>query len=585
MNKVDLSIRPIDILFSSTETLISNSDTSISGIKLRIKIIPTTLAKDISQIKIWYSDTDINSTRINEDIVDENLFKSITYSMKGDSETLLGRIVAYMKELSNEEVSIIMKEYTKYIRDGVILDGFISGIGAYLAFMYLNENSAFSNQMAFQFGLPTTVSSGTILNKNMFQHISLPLSALIKTSHGVLLQLVLFVQSFINIWEPAFDFGPKIGPTNEARISMEIISGLSNYSISSLAKVNSQQDRINASLSMMEKRLTDLVEDAVSKMKREINNLLIESRSAIKELSRIPDDSIKEKISQVVITELESQIKNKVASEIESSHGRIKDIVTQYVTNDGTRLVTDAVSKRESEIQGTLSGLEHRVEVLYNKLESENTIGSPQKIIRESENRSVIHSKSSDFSQMGEVKEPTRLGNKSDSNQAGEIIESRKLGNKSDSNQAGKIKESRNKNNSNQADEIIESRNKNDSNQIIESRNKNSSNQADEIKELRNKEDSNQADEIKQLRNKNNSNQIIELRNKNNSNQVVEIKESRKLENKNDTNHISDITGSQSRSRKWGNRSVTPLSGANIYQQYNRGRSQPWNRRRIPLEK
>ncbi|CAH6419043.1 Hypothetical protein HVR_LOCUS234 [uncultured virus] len=200
------------------------------------------------------------------------------------------------------------------------------------------------------------------------------------------------------MWEPGFNYGQAIGANNEARMAMEIVSGLSNNAVSTLAQVNSQQEAINNSLNMMEHKLKVTVDNAITRMTREINNLLVETRSAVKDLSahvstqlanvndvvaghtRLIDDSIKEKISKTIETELEFQIGAKIGEEIENSHEKIKGIVTEYVINDGKRLVTDAVDKRESEIQGTLVGLEHRIEILYNKLESSQINYNYQKI-------------------------------------------------------------------------------------------------------------------------------------------------------------------------------------------------------------
>ena len=374
---VDININPIDIIFTSNDIKIYNSEHSTSEFKLKIQVIPDKSGKDISQIKFWYFDSDINSPRINENIINNILFKSITYSIVGDSQNLIERIADYMRKLPNDEILVITREYKKYILDGMLLDGFISGIATYIVFLYLNENGAFSGQMPFQFTIPFPIDNGDIMNRNMFQYISLPICALAKISKGVLLQIISYIQGFINMWEPAFSNGPVIGSINESRIAMEVVSGLSNTVISSLSKIQNKQQIITDSLNIMEDRLKRTIDEAVIKMGREINNLLVESRSAVKELFDHKDNikSISEKeICEIVETKLnhnneiqsqkynsfESVINNKIETVINNSHSKIHEIVSECISGD----------KRDYEIQRSVLGLEHRVEILYDKLDS-----------------------------------------------------------------------------------------------------------------------------------------------------------------------------------------------------------------------
>jgi hypothetical protein len=239
---------------------------------------------------------------LNEDISDPNVFTALTYSMKGSGTTLIDRAIPYMKTLPADEVSVIVKEYSKYIENGLVIDGLVAGIGAYMAFLLLNENGAFSNQMPFQFGSPCAVHAGNTVNHNMFSYLSLPLTALSRTATGILSQLVVFIQSFINIWDPLFAPGPIIGGINEARMCMEVISGYSNHVSASITKAQSDYDGLVAKTKEMESRLQGQVDDAINRMRREINNLLIETKTSIREISHT-DEQIKH------AAELESQVK------------------------------------------------------------------------------------------------------------------------------------------------------------------------------------------------------------------------------------------------------------------------------------
>ena len=378
----DPLIHPITIVFTHDFITIEDnppSPPSLSGHYLKIQIIPTDNGKDIQSIIICYSDPNGEPSRLHEEISDDNIFKSLVSSMKGYESNLLDKAVVYMKALPSDEVSVIVKEYTKYIQDGVVLDGFIAGIAAYIAFNVLNENSVFTNQMPFQFGLPWNIYSGNIVNRNMFQHLSLPLLSLSKIAKNVLLQLVLFIQSFINIWEPIFHDGPTIGSTNEARLCVEIISGLSQHVTSSLVQTQSLNESVSRELQSVETRIQASVDTAIAKMSREVNNLLIDTRGIIKEIATSSmdqltfiDDSIRSNVSKIVMTELDSQIKNKIQIEVESASERIGEIVRDYTQNEGMKLTRNIVDDRESELGKTLVGLEHRIEVLYDKLEFNN---------------------------------------------------------------------------------------------------------------------------------------------------------------------------------------------------------------------
>lgn len=269
------------LLITANRVMISNSITNLKEAYLRIIINPTETGRNIECLTVQYYNPACTPSRLHEQIADANLFQSITYSMVGEGEAFVERARPYMQALPHDEISTIIKEYTNYIEDGMIIDGFVGGIAAYLGFILLVENNIFATQMPFQFSMPVTIFSGNCLNRNMLQYLSLPLIALAKTTDGILLQLVTFIQSFINMWEPAFTPGPTISPINETRMCMEIMSGFTHHTIQLMQATQNQNREITDLVATLEHRL----QSAVSQMKREIHNLRFETRTALQELT------------------------------------------------------------------------------------------------------------------------------------------------------------------------------------------------------------------------------------------------------------------------------------------------------------
>jgi hypothetical protein len=341
----DHRIHTTSVIFTPTLTSIGTSHLLTSDPTLKIQIFPSDDGKEIESIQIRFSNF---TQRLSEDIIDAVVFQSLTYSMKGDGNTLLDRVTAYMRSIPQDDVSVIAKEYSKYIDDGFIIDGLVAGIGAYIAFLILNENSFFINQMPFQFSSPCTVHSGNAVNHNIFTYLSLPLMAMSKTATGILLQLVLFIQSFINIWDPLFIPGPIIGCSNEARMCVEVVTGYSTHITGAMAK--SQSDYL-----AIENKLQEHIDSSLKQMRREINNLLIDAKDSIKELaSHISgvDSNIKEKVETVIEKELESRLKNAIDNQINLSNETIKEIIA-----DSNKIQDNK-----------LTILDHKIDDLYAKV-------------------------------------------------------------------------------------------------------------------------------------------------------------------------------------------------------------------------
>lgn len=335
MSSSDSRIHPTIVLFTPTSTIISPPDTLPSTSYLKVQILPTPDGKNIQSIEVWSYNPTCTPSRLNEVIDDSHTFQQLVSHIKGSGSTLVDKAANYMCTLSSEELSIITKEYSKYVTEsGVLIDVFISGIGAYLAFLLLNENGSFMNQIPFQFGVLHSVRSGMTITKNMFEYLSLPLSALTRSESGVVKQVCLFIQSFINLWEPLFLPGPYIDPSHTARISIEVINGFSQHVANSLAKTQDLSCIITQQLKSIETRLQSYVDESIAKMRRELSNLTIEARGAIKELNESSqrnrlDESIRKKISEIS----EVEIKNAIQRELGICYDAMQNQVDTIYSN------------------------------------------------------------------------------------------------------------------------------------------------------------------------------------------------------------------------------------------------------------
>lgn len=378
MASTDPRIHTTTVIFTPTSTVIDAHATVPCTPYLRVQISPTKNGRDIESIKVWYSNSTAVPSRLNEEITDENTFQALVFHVKGSGPTLLDKVTKYMRNLSPDEVSIVIKEYTKCITDGGVLDGFIAGIGAYMAFLLLNENGVFANQMPFQFSVIHTVRSGLSLTRNMFQYLGLVLISLSRAAQGILLQLITFIQSFINIWEPLFIDGPHIDSTHQARMAMEVISGFSQHVSTSLAETRELNAIMSKRLESVETRLQSYVDDALTKMRREVGNLVTEARGTIKELSTdlrsqlgFIDDTVKDALSARVETQLRERIRELIETELEASQEHIGNLVRCHAEDLTRKLPCTASHSGDDELRVSLAELEHRIKILSDKISVE----------------------------------------------------------------------------------------------------------------------------------------------------------------------------------------------------------------------
>lgn len=332
----DPRIHPTTVTFTPTSAYVGDSNVASNTAYIKVQVLPTGNGKDIESVQIWYFNPDAVPSRLNEKLSETNIFRQLIFNIKGSKSTLVDKAAEYMHALSSDEIAIIVKEYTKYVdSNGVLIDVFIAGIGAYLGFLLLNENGAFTNQMPFQFGVLHPVRSGMTLTRNMFEYLSLPLTALIRSGQGILLQLVLFIQSFINLWEPLFLDGPILNTNHTARMALEVISGLAQHVTTTLVRTQELNAAISRQLSSVETRLQSYVDDALVKLRREFNNLVAESRGAIKELNSASEvhrlnESIKEKVAQITDSHLINQIHPLIKIEVAASQNYIDELIRAH---------------------------------------------------------------------------------------------------------------------------------------------------------------------------------------------------------------------------------------------------------------
>lgn len=292
-------IKPITLLITPSETIITEPRIFLYESYLRIDIIPDESFETIKFIKVKYCSNSI--IKFEDEITDEPIFELFTQCIIGDEPKLIRKIAKYMQSLQQEEISVISNVYTKYMnKDGVILDGFITGIGAFVAFILLNETDTF-----FPFSI--NIGNGMIISSNILRHISLPLSGLSKIVDGIVLNFVLFLMNFINIWEPMFVTGDTIEINAELKVAIDVISGLSLYI---LDKSNKQ---IN--LDDIESKLRKYTDDKFAMLNtRNLPEVTSDDIKALKETllemqTKFLDESVKLQKEEERLQNMEERIK------------------------------------------------------------------------------------------------------------------------------------------------------------------------------------------------------------------------------------------------------------------------------------
>lgn len=243
----------VSVYFTDTHILINTKPSVPSYIK--VVVIPS--GEEVKQVNVYFVS---ETNRITEEVDDEDLFTGLTLSLRGEG-SFLNRVRTYMNSLDSDVLAVVTQEYSRRLSDCTLLEGFVAGLGSYIAFLALLENGAFVGRLPFEFHLPTSLSSGNATNENMFRYISLPLTALRKTLKGSLLQMTTFLEMFINLWAPLFRTGPLIPVQAETRCCIEIVSGISTHFVESA----NESQVLKYRLSILEDKLTSLEEKLATK--------------------------------------------------------------------------------------------------------------------------------------------------------------------------------------------------------------------------------------------------------------------------------------------------------------------------------
>jgi len=362
MEGINVKAEAIAVIFQEHSTIITRKLDHSYVPSITVTIIPSANGMDIDHIMIRSIDHDHSFSEI---IDTSDIFTITNYCIMGDQPHLVTNIFNYMKHISKDDASIIVREYEKSIEDGLVLDGFIAGLGGYLAFLILNENDQFRSTLPFQIGIPYLTRRGNVLNKNMFRFVSLPLMAYSRLCRGVKLQLMMFVQTFINMWTSAFCDGPIIKPEDEANIHMGVIMGMSDYTIRQLGDAQSHYQSIVA----VELKLKAYIDESIGRMQREIKNALIETRESINNLIvksqfdlESMDQKIDEKINLMIGTLSEKIIIPSIPAPIPTPTPTITPIPAHIVNAIREEAVDTSLLQK-------ISSLETQIEILSHKLE------------------------------------------------------------------------------------------------------------------------------------------------------------------------------------------------------------------------
>lgn len=293
---IDIIIKPDSIQIYSGEECVETNDSY-----LHIKISPTSCANDIASIKYWHNNK-------YGEIVNVTILNGIIYSMVGCGNNLVERAGVYISSIPENQTIAMLTEYSKYMNNGILLDGLVAGIGAYLVFLKLIEDDVFP--LPFLFNIPYTVSSALALNKNMMRYLSLPLLAITKLSSeleslyrgccnvdiircnwlrdmscknvgGVMLHLVTFIQNFINMWDLLFIPGPNLSQYAQSSLCVEVVSGISQCSTSLLIGYLTQQCYIIEQINCVEDKLRRYIDETLQRIRREIDNLTLDNKQYV----------------------------------------------------------------------------------------------------------------------------------------------------------------------------------------------------------------------------------------------------------------------------------------------------------------
>jgi hypothetical protein len=284
--------------------------------------------------------------------------------------------------INNDDLISITNEYAKYHSDN-LFKSFIAGCLAYSAFHLMLQDGKFSQYLPFRVTIPCY---DNIFSKSIFSLTSLLLSVYSQISNGIVSTLSTFIQSFMNIWEPLFKTGTDVPMIVQTKLNSEILTGVASH-ISGMIDI--QQQTVSNSLKTFELYIDSKVNNYLSQMTKtiDINHGKIQHQiKAFEELQ----------LSQDITNDIKKNIMDDVAKEINDAFESSINSSTDYINNSQNcndtnknfkKLMCEIKNKtRENQcekfielklielrkdVNNSILGLEHRIEILYNNLKDQ----------------------------------------------------------------------------------------------------------------------------------------------------------------------------------------------------------------------
>ena len=231
-----------------------------------IIIIETYFEKEITSIRAY-----INGKKYNIKGYDH-----VARAINGKGDSFIERVTDAMNKLPNSDVNLLLKEYSKYINDGVILDGFVGGLVSVITFISLYDEGVFAGITPLQFNTPHDV-----LSRNGLSYLSLAIEALIQTTNGKFRNLFIFMLNFINMWETIFIDGREIPVLMQGKLILEASSCINREITKKMVELRKECDRIKVEMLEMERRCQGNIDNAFNKVSRNVSNLIVDANQLI----------------------------------------------------------------------------------------------------------------------------------------------------------------------------------------------------------------------------------------------------------------------------------------------------------------
>jgi hypothetical protein len=193
-----------------------------------------------------------------------------------DRDDLPANMYAHLQTLSDEEILGHIMEHEKYcsVDHKNLIYSFLAGVTAYTIILSLLECSICEAVWPFKFMLPHGNNQiENLYSGNALRYFSVPLSAVYRTTTGVISQLCSYVQYFINVWDAVFLEGPEIPHNLYSRLSLDVMVGVTNHSSTLIEEMVTERGRWQKELKATTEQLIDRFNVELRRQQREIHNL------------------------------------------------------------------------------------------------------------------------------------------------------------------------------------------------------------------------------------------------------------------------------------------------------------------------